>query len=1662
MDFEATRTCPTFLSPSNRPQCVDESTEIYQVLLALLVFIHESMTAQPFVHSQCHERTYMLLACLRILKTNIRFFLLDIHYADILRKAISLYNSAPPAGSIGLFHISQPYISLYTEYCSNHPNLEIGDSLARAFCCLQHQIALLFHMTTQLQAEIAAVIKGEAARVLLAGLELFYPCQQTQAQLLTEVLDISEKLESDQVPGISSQARAVCKILLKHLLERLSNDVIAFHLVDAIVMNLKRPPCHFCKRSNGTKNMVCVLVERLMKHVSLESCLANALELSLLAIQKQCFLLAAHDTPVNSKPVKKRVTCSESKINFSLSCACADVMNQFQTSNPLACLIDYCQIILKHSFACITGKPVSRHFWVRVESQVTYQDAVRIHKSSMGLFLWNTLNALLPLAEIILLADSLVGPVAGLCRLLASLKHVPVQVPFHNSARLWFEDLTRTAVALSGTMAATLMTNHQHAMRQTKFDSKVKALMADFCNRGFKLTWLCELVQQGIVPMDSSATSPASSASHMLLGVDRAACTCINSSGIRFVDSIVAGRGTGDRLCRWLRESYANCDASYLIILQQASASGNRNIIWDIEKAAAALLMKYNHYESQASLYATRASAFRRLLPAPPRRFLYIWSGVARLTAWSWHCRSATSGTEPEDRKKNLGRVLSHLIFLLTFQNSDLHPRSRTNDWAAAKKSNRLRRAFVHARIAMRWALLSQEARPRNYCVRSTSKAMIFFQSCLVSNSNGVNCWSSLKHCVLCTVVELYHYTGLRESGVEVLCHLVGSLPASSLLLCALYPLPALFKSLDSQLRQCWTGSFSHGSLAGAYNKIHQALCPLMQQTVSSACASACSSCDAKVLLLLLATDAHVCQELEHILGKPVAVHADLTRHKILMYSMNQCSRFPLESHQNESGREKIYQQLFNAAWALLRKSGVAVTFSALKSQSVLFSKAGSMHLVPLRRTISCIFTLYAELAWHSLLKLTKQNTVQSNVPHPQLDSNQRRCQEIISAPLQLVNMGPGTAVRPNNTMSNTQGIDFSFTFWLFVSENATGYQRTVLVRGVKRFLWPIVLLSDSSMHLEIGFSTGATLEMERFISKDVIPLHSWVHIGLVVEGNKVKLYFDGKLNHQHVCRSHVSDVTALPLFVGRPPDCTADGFDGYVAHLRYYTRALSPIHLRIVCDQGFPSTFQAGDIWCYQLVSVLLVTTSVKECCDQLRVFHWLEILQECLKKGTSRIQQTSIRILQRILPGIDPAYCNSLSSPSRSGTTDNILFQSLFECIGLAVRHDFTEKGSFCNTLSVTSELITLFRHLLTIERWRARLFLLLKLMLETYISERRVSEASDSKALCHQLVALSLMGGYSSGIKQGTIASLSDGGHLVEVVRYDYLSGRALVVFCDCDTIFPTLVKQKNTFFQPFHIAADKLSAPLDQPDTSHGWSAQLLRSNFSTSKACIFPLLLNILDTHLLSLTARPNHFKTCDNDFMCGSFSRMQTQGQCVKALHALSLDPELLRTAVRWPRAVYFLARLSLEVRSKYSLTTLSDMESHVAFLRQRLHQVVCKRSAIFHDIGAYSYLADELRGLSSLKLLHLHRGTNNAKFHAEQTDGCVFENHDLLITTSICQFQKTTEWPDYVNAKANETKLLSATTHQGLAMPISWDIYAGCFKCPQRYFRDGFKQNTR
>jgi hypothetical protein len=253
-------------------------------------------------------------------------------------------------------------------------------------------------------------------------------------------------------------------------------------------------------------------------------------------------------------------------------------------------------------------------------------------------------------------------------------------------------------------------------------------------------------------------------------------------------------------------------------------------------------------------------------------------------------------------------------------------------------------------------------------------------------------------------------------------------------------------------------------------------------------------------------------------------------------------------------------------------------------------------------------------------------------------NSHRKRCQELIANPMQFGRVQEGFVVQGEKLLSNFKGIDFTLACWIFITKKTASRSSFLVGKVSHNDAWPLVTLRAADMKAEIIF--GRANEFERLSSHAAIPLHTWTHIAVVVEPRKIKLFINGSMDCQVTTAGNARAIL-YPVIIGACPsgvrtrvDCIKEGFDGLLSNLKYYTRALSPIHIRVVFDKGAPEAHDARENLSYQLLasSTLMLDSrrlcqSPKLCCGLLETFHSLFL------SDSSRLRLGSLKVLQKVL---------------------------------------------------------------------------------------------------------------------------------------------------------------------------------------------------------------------------------------------------------------------------------------------------------------------------------------------------------------------------------------------------------------------------------------------
>ena len=254
------------------------------------------------------------------------------------------------------------------------------------------------------------------------------------------------------------------------------------------------------------------------------------------------------------------------------------------------------------------------------------------------------------------------------------------------------------------------------------------------------------------------------------------------------------------------------------------------------------------------------------------------------------------------------------------------------------------------------------------------------------------------------------------------------------------------------------------------------------------------------------------------------------------------------------------------------------------------------------------------------------------------VNSHRRRCQELIVNPMQFSRHQEGFVVQGEKLLSNFKGIDFTLACWVFISNRSSSRSSFLVGKVSHNDAWPLITLRAADNKVEIIF--GRANEFDRLTSHASIPLHTWTHIAIVVEPRKIKLFVNGSVDCQMTTAGNARAIL-YPVIIGACPsgvrtrvDCIKEGFDGLLSNLKYYTRALSPIHVRVIFDKGPPEANDIREYLCYQLLASSICQIGNLRFCQNpelssglLEMFHYLFL------SDSSRLRIGSLKVLQRIL---------------------------------------------------------------------------------------------------------------------------------------------------------------------------------------------------------------------------------------------------------------------------------------------------------------------------------------------------------------------------------------------------------------------------------------------
>lgn len=147
-------------------------------------------------------------------------------------------------------------------------------------------------------------------------------------------------------------------------------------------------------------------------------------------------------------------------------------------------------------------------------------------------------------------------------------------------------------------------------------------------------------------------------------------------------------------------------------------------------------------------------------------------------------------------------------------------------------------------------------------------------------------------------------------------------------------------------------------------------------------------------------------------------------------------------------------------------------------------------------------------------------------------------------------------------SFNQPQGLTFSYSAWILVKDFTTGYgnKRRIFSKGD----CPGLHIDSTSNSFIVSVDTFGTKET---ILIPNIPAMKWMHVGIIVDQTSVDVYINGTLRQHHTLaqlpKQNDGVVTQGP------------GWNGVIARLKYYPRALNHVEIKALSQEPVPEDLQ-------------------------------------------------------------------------------------------------------------------------------------------------------------------------------------------------------------------------------------------------------------------------------------------------------------------------------------------------------------------------------------------------------------------------------------------------------------------------------------------------------
>lgn len=149
-------------------------------------------------------------------------------------------------------------------------------------------------------------------------------------------------------------------------------------------------------------------------------------------------------------------------------------------------------------------------------------------------------------------------------------------------------------------------------------------------------------------------------------------------------------------------------------------------------------------------------------------------------------------------------------------------------------------------------------------------------------------------------------------------------------------------------------------------------------------------------------------------------------------------------------------------------------------------------------------------------------------------------------------------------SFNQPEGLTYSYSGWVLVNDFGAGY-------GEKRTIFKV---GDNSPALSIDATSNSfIIAVKTFGATETIlipsvPALKWLHVAIVVDQQAVDIYINGTLRQHH-------SLGQLPKAEATPTIEMGPGWDGVLARLVYYARALRPTEIKHLASRPVPDDLQ-------------------------------------------------------------------------------------------------------------------------------------------------------------------------------------------------------------------------------------------------------------------------------------------------------------------------------------------------------------------------------------------------------------------------------------------------------------------------------------------------------